>query len=776
MNSQTKPSENNAESSRTIELSLRPLEQDPKLQLSANGDALWKAYSCDPSFITEISVTHTPLEIGWYTVSVVLVSHSGHIAGPRFYIPNEHGVFSEEHSAELKLSGAEYVGQFYLPRSTQSFRFDPSIYSCEFTCSTVKLTPVSGPAHQLASFSRLLRFRLPSVKLFAQWCRTGVRVLGTHGPKALMGAIYQTWLIQSDEKKFSYPDWIAAYAEPDEAQRQVMRDACRAFPRQPLISLVTPVYNTPEKYLRAAIESVMNQVYPHWELCLADDASTAPHVRKVLDDYRSRDPRIKVVCRAENGHISAASNSALTLASGEFIALLDHDDALTPDALFWVAKELNDHPDAALIYSDEDKLDRAGVPTTPYFKCDWNYDLFLSHNLITHLGVYRADVVKKLGGFRPGFDGAQDYDLALRFIEQIDASQIRHIPRVLYHWRMLPGSTAIGAEQKNYAAERARLAIEEHLRRCQIAASVETIADMATHRVRYQLPAILPLVSIIIPTRNARKLVRQCIDSIRQKTTYSNFEILLVDNGSDDKESVDFFGTLSDQGLVRLIKDPGPFNFSRINNDATKVARGEYLVFLNNDIEVISPDWLAELVSHAQRPEVGAAGAKLWYPNDTIQHAGLILVAGLAGHAHLGRMRGDHGYFGRANLIQAYSAVTGACLCMRRQLFDEAGGFDETLAVAFNDVDLCLRLHAMGYRNLYTPYAELYHHESATRGYEDTPEKMARFKKEAQILQERWMALLMNDPFYNPNLTLSGEPFTLAWPPRIQKFVSPVQV
>lgn len=590
-----------------------------------------------------------------------------------------------------------------------------------------------------------------------------------------MGAIYETWLVQSwltqsDENRSSYPDWIAAYATIDDAQRQTMSDACRGLPRQPVISLITPVYNTPEKYLRAAIESVISQIYPNWELCLADDASTAPHVRKVLDEYGLRDARIKVVYREQNGHISAASNSALTLATGEFIALLDHDDALTPDALFWVVKELNDHPDAALIYSDEDKLDFEGVPTTPYFKCDWNYDLFLSHNLITHLGVYRTDVVKGIGGFREGFEGAQDYDLALRFIERIDASQIRHIPRVLYHWRMLAGSTSIGAGEKDYAADRARLAIEEHLKRRHIAASVETIPTMATQRVRYQLPAILPLVSIIIPTRNAKKMVRQCINSIRQKTTYSNFEILLVDNGSDEKESVEYFGTLHDQGQVRLIKDPSPFNFSRINNDAVKQARGEYLVFLNNDIEVISPDWLSELVSQAQRPEIGAVGARLWYPNNTIQHAGLILVAGLAAHAHLGKKRGDNGYFGRAGLIQAYSAVTGACLCIRRQLFEESGGFDESLAVAFNDVDFCLRLHAMGYRNLYTPYAELYHHESATRGYEDTPEKMARFKKEAQILLERWMPLLMNDPYYNPNLTLSGEPFTLAWPPRIERF------
>jgi len=770
MNSQTEFPRNAAEQAVTTELTLSPIEQDPKLQLSANGDAHWRAYSCDSAFIAEPAQTQTPLAAGWYSVSIAMVSHGGHVAGPRLYIPNEEGVFSQARSIELKPSGTEFIARFYLPRVMRHLRFDPSIYPCEFSCGALKITPIPGSAHWWTSFSRFFRFRLPSAKLLMQWCRTGVRLLGTRGPRALMGAIYETWLIQSDENRSGYPDWIAAYATPDDAQQQAMSQACREFLRQPVISLITPVYNTPEKYLRAVIESVMSQIYPHWELCLADDASTAPHVRKVLDEYCLRDPRVKVVYREKNGHISAASNSALALATGEFIALLDHDDALTPDALFWVIKEFNDHPDAALIYSDEDKLDFEGVPTTPYFKCDWNYDLFLSHNLITHLGVYRTDVVKSLGGFRESFDGAQDYDLALRFIEQIDASQIRHIPRVLYHWRMLPGSTAIGAEQKDYAAERARLAIEEHLKRCHIAASVETIPDMATQRVRYQLPAILPLVSIIIPTRNAKKLVRQCISSIRQKTSYSNFEILLVDNGSDEKESVEYFSTLHDQGQVRLLKDPGLFNFSRINNDAVKVAQGEYLVFLNNDIEVISPDWLSELVSQAQRPGIGAVGARLWYPNDTIQHAGLILVAGLAGHAHLGRMRGDHGYFGRASLIQAVSAVTGACLCIRKQLFEESGGFDESLAVAFNDVDFCLRLHAMGYRNLYTPYAELYHHESATRGYEDTPEKMARFKTETKILQERWMPLLMNDPCYSPNLTLSGEPFTLAWPPRVEGF------
>jgi GT2 family glycosyltransferase len=495
-------------------------------------------------------------------------------------------------------------------------------------------------------------------------------------------------------------------------------------------------------------------------------------VRQVLAEYAARDARIKVTYRETNGHISAASNAALQCATGQFVALFDHDDTLTPDALFWVARELNQHPDAALLYSDEDKLNYDGEPANPYFKCDWNYDLFLSHNLITHLGVYRADIVKQLGGFRLGFEGAQDYDLALRFIEHISPSQIRHIPRVLYHWRMLPGSTAVGAGEKDYAAERARQAVQEHLDRLHIQAIATTLTDRAVQRVQYQITGPLPRVSIIIPTRNARQLVQQCIESIHAKTTYANFEILLVDNGSDEPESLAYFNTLATSGQVRLLKDPGAFNFSRINNDAAKSATGDYLLFLNNDIEVITPGWLTEMVSHAQRPGVGAVGAKLWYPNDTIQHAGLVLVAGLAGHAHLGKTRGDEGYYGRASLAQSYIAVTGACLCMGKVLFDSLGGFDETLAVAFNDVDLCLRLHDRGYRNVYTPFAELYHHESASRGYEDTPEKMARFTNEANILRQRWLPLLMNDPFYSPNLSLTGEPFTLAWPPRVQGLTS----
>jgi glycosyltransferase involved in cell wall biosynthesis len=752
----------------SIELSLRPMDGDP-VHVDDERGSYWRASSSDPAFFAD--VPGEPLKRGWYQARVRLIQRTGRLAGPRLYIPFPGGGFAEFRSVELKPDGAEYTAELFVSDPAARFRFDPSFYPCEFECGPIHLTPIvkkRGWLDTVRGITGVMQGLKP--QQLVVWVKQGVRVLLTQGPRAFWDAAY--WALKNHARagEAAYPDWVKQYATVSTADLDGMRSAGRKLSRQPLVSFITPVYNTPELFLRAMIDSVLAQAYERWELCLADDASTAPHVHAVLEEYRGRDARIKVTYRESNGHISAASNSALTLATGDFVALLDHDDVLTPDALYWVVKELNDHPGAALVYSDEDKLDFEGRRAMPYFKCDWNYDLFLSHNLITHLGVYRADIVRDIGGFRIGFEGAQDYDLALRFIERIEPAQIRHIPRVLYHWRMLPGSTAVGAGEKDYAAERARLAIEEHLRRKSVAAHAETIPGLAVQRVRYEIPEPHPLASILIPTRNGEKLVRQCIESIRSKTTYAPYEIVLVDNGSNDKRAIAYFEALERDGVIRLLRDPRPFNFSRLNNEAARESRGEYLVFLNNDIEVITPEWLTELVSHAQRPGIGAVGAKLWYPNDTIQHAGLVLVAGLAGHAHLGRKRGDHGYFSRASLIQALSAVTAACLCVRRSVFEEVGGFDEELAVAFNDVDLCLKIQAAGYRNLYTPYAELYHHESATRGYEDTPEKMQRFQKEADMLRERWMPVLLSDPYYNPNLTLSGDPFTLAWPPRVEAF------
>jgi glycosyltransferase involved in cell wall biosynthesis len=570
-------------------------------------------------------------------------------------------------------------------------------------------------------------------------------------------------------QSIDYMKWISRYDTLTDEARLRIKNRITSFAHRPLISVVMPTYNTRSEWLVAAIESIRKQLYTNWELCIADDASSDAHVRAILERYAAQDARIKLVFRKEHGHISAASNSALTLASGEFIAFLDHDDLLAEHALFWIADALARRPDAQLLYSDEDKIDTAGRRVEPYFKSEWNEDLFLSHNMICHLGVYQTKLVHELGGLREGFEGAQDYDLALRCIERIDPAQIVHIPRVLYHWRIHPGSTASGGVDKPYALSAGERAINEHLQRQGSDAVVEPLLDLRMYRVRYPLPKSVPLVSLVVPTRNGLRLIRQCVDSILNKTTYPNYEIIIVDNGSDDPETLRYFESAQADSRVRVIGDHRPFNYSEIVNSACAKASGSLIGLINNDIEVISPDWLSEMVSHALRPEVGAVGAKLWYPNGTVQHAGVVLgIRGVAGHAHRFLKRFQNGYFGRANLIQSYCAVTAACLVVRKEVFKKVGGFNEALQVAFNDIDFCLRVREAGYRNIYTPYAELYHHESATRGLEDTPEKHLRFSQESTYMKQLWGHLLMNDPAYSPNLTLEHQDFGLAWPPRLE--------
>jgi glycosyltransferase involved in cell wall biosynthesis len=566
----------------------------------------------------------------------------------------------------------------------------------------------------------------------------------------------------------SYAQWVSLYDTLSDSDRAAMRSKMEAFSAMPLISIVMPVYNPKPEWLDEAIRSVKAQLYPHWELCIADDASTDARIKELLQRHAADDDRIKVVYRQANGHISAASNSALTLAAGEWVALMDHDDTLPVHALFWVANEIIEHPDAQLIYSDEDKLDEQGQRCAPYFKCDWNPELMRSHNMVTHLGVYRVARVRQLGGFRVGFEGAQDYDLALRVAEKCTPRQIRHIPRVLYHWRIHAASTAAAGEAKTYAQTAGERAIQEHLHRCGIQGSVE-ITPFHMYRVRYALPRPLPLVSIIIPTRNGQKLVRQCLDSIFNKTTYAHYEIILVDNGSDDPAALDYFQSLKNRPNLVVLRDDRPFNYSALNNSAVRLARGEFVCLLNNDTEVIAPDWLDEMVGFALQPDVGAVGARLLYSNGGLQHGGVVLgIGGVAGHSHKMLPEGEFGYFGRAMLAQDYSAVTAACLLVRKSVYEQVGGLNETdLAVAFNDVDFCLKLREAGYRNLWTPYAELYHHESVTRGHEDSPEKVRRFNLEVAYMRLTWGDALCNDPAYSPNLSLEREDFSLAWPPRV---------
>jgi len=600
----------------------------------------------------------------------------------------------------------------------------------------------------------------------AKVCESVYQNEGSSGIKAMVGNIL------SRPEGNNYTDWIRRYDTLRKDNRTAIREQILRMNKQPLISIVMPTFNTKIEWLREAIDSVRGQLYENWELCIADDASTDDELREFLETVSKDDERIKVTFRLKNGHISKASNSALDLCTGDWVALLDHDDALAEHALYCVAEVINNNPDVQLIYSDEDKIRENGERWEPYFKCDWNRDLFYSQNMISHLGVYRKKIIAEIGGFRAGFEGSQDYDLALRYIEKIDEKAIYHIPRVLYHWRMHAESTARQTDAKPYALIAGEKALQEHLDRTGISAKVERL--IFGYRVHYKLPANPPLVSLIVPTRNAMHLLSTCIESILEITTYKNFEIIIVDNGSDDPKIIQYFETLRQMDDIRIIRDDQPFNYSRINNLAVTEARGEIVGFINNDIEVISPEWLDELVSICLQPGVGAVGAKLLYPDDTLQHAGVVLgIGGVGNHAFKHQPAAYNGYFSRATLISSYSALTAACLVISKEVFLQVGGFDaENLAVAFSDVDLCLRVIEAGHRNVWTPYSLLYHHESATRGEDDTKEKQVRFAAEVGYMKSRWGDLLNDDPAYSPNLTLAAEDFSLAWPPRLTAIVS----
>jgi GT2 family glycosyltransferase len=569
-------------------------------------------------------------------------------------------------------------------------------------------------------------------------------------------------ILEGGKVSDSYDNWIKHFESSGISDNKTSNSNI-------LISVILPVYNPKIQWLKHAIESVILQTYQNWQLCIVDDNSENPAIRKIISEYQNSDSRIKALFRKSNGHISQCSNDALSIATGEWITLLDHDDLLSPEALNLAIQVIEKNDGAKLIYTDEDKIDEQNNRFSPYFKPEWNRDLFYSHNMISHLGFYKLELVRKIGGFRIGYEGSQDYDLALRYIEKISDVNIFHIPKVLYHWRMHIGSTSFKSEVKNYSVNAAYKALQDHVERSGIPASV--IALNSVYRLQYKLPSLLPKISIIILTKNKEYLLRKCIESILNKTSYQNYEITVVDNASDETDALDYLKSISIRHNVNVIRNASPFNYSKLNNDAVSAVDGEVIALLNNDVEVINEEWLTEMVSHALRPEVGVVGAKLYYPDHTVQHAGVILgIHGIAGHAHRLLPRHSSGYCGRANLIQSFSAVTGACMVVRKLKYQQVGGMnEEDLPIACNDIDFCLKLREAGYRNIWTPYAELFHHESASRGFDNTPEKRARSEKEVAYMQSRWGDLIKNDPAYNPNLTLDYEDFSLAWPPRTFK-------
>ncbi len=726
------------------------------LQLAMTGGDAWLLFDFSKS----------PLVPGYYELSWYAPSGVDAMSRPKMYVDTGQG-FSEDNTVLVapRLRGGKAFVVLTLQHGANRLRFDVSDLSGEISFGGFTLRRRGRIEHHLRLAAGLARSRIRSRADFTRAVRTVAHIARTEGLKSLARHL-RAQANRKIEMSKDYQRWIALYDTITDDDRSAMREIAASWQRQPFISVVMPTYNTPERLLREAIDSVLDQTYENWELCIADDASTDGRVRKVLEEYSKRDLRIKVMYREQNGHISRASNSAIDQATGSWIAFLDHDDRLAPHALFCVAASIKANSTAKLFYSDEDKIDLQGTRADPYFKCDWNPTLFKAHNLITHLAVYEAGMLRELGGLRTGFEGAQDYDLAIRFTEQLSAGEICHIPHVLYHWRMFPGSTALGSHEKPYAMLAGERALNDHYQRTDVKAKAELIGH--GFRTDFALPNDKPLVSIIIPTRNAWQLVKQCIDSITEKTTYPNYEIVLVDNGSDESESVRYFDEIRKGESIRLLRDDSPFNFSALNNMAVRQACGLVICLLNNDIEVITPEWLTRMVSIAIQPGTGAVGAKLLYPDNTLQHGGVIMgLGGLAAHAHWRFPRTSAGYVARAALDQNFSAVTAACLVVRKELYEAVGGLNETdLAVAYNDVDFCLKLRQLGLRNVWTPFAELYHHESATRGYETTPEKKARFAQETAYMLRTWPEAIRNDPAYNPNLTLDRADFGLAFPPR----------
>ena len=560
-----------------------------------------------------------------------------------------------------------------------------------------------------------------------------------------------------------YHKWLAAYGQPD--QDAIDADI-QGWSKRPMISIILPVHDPDPQFLQHAIASVRQQRYPDWQLCICDDASRDPAVIAILDQAAAADRRILLRRRLQNGHISRASNDALEDATGDFVGFLDHDDRLADEALYWVAKAIRDHPQGKLFYSDEDKIDTAGERFDPHFKPDWSPHLILSQNYVCHLAVYDRDLVAAVGGLRVGYEGSQDHDLVLRVSRHLEGQQIHHIPRLLYHWRTAVGSTAFDRDAKPYALAAAQRAVSDHLQERGITAKVSI--DRTRLRLQFQLPSPSPRVTIIVPTRDQAALTGQCLRAVLRMTDYPALRLIVVDNDSREAATAALLDDLQTDPRVQVLPSPGAFNFSALNNHAVATDNSEMVCFLNNDCEPLHPEWLAEMVALAAHQEVGLVGAKLLYPDETIQHAGLHLVGdNVAHHSFVGMAERDGGYMDRNNHLRNVAAVTGACMVMRRTVFDAVGGFDAVhFPIDFSDVDLCLRTRESGLQVVWTPHAVLTHHESASRGQFMSVAKETAHRAACQAMHERFGAALYDDPFYNPNLSFERADHQLAFPPR----------
>ena len=591
-------------------------------------------------------------------------------------------------------------------------------------------------------------------KLSPYTIQKGFRYLKHYGPKEFWIRLHERF----EPEEVPYGPWYQAYV-PDQETLEAQKK--HKFDYRPLISIAVPAYQTPVEFLKQMIESLISQTYPEWELCIANASPDNEEMQRVLADYSAKDSRVRFCNLKENLGIAENTNRAFSMAKGEFMGLLDHDDLLAPNALYEIVQALQDHPQADALYTDEDKVTtELDEHFQPHLKPDFNLDLLRSNNYICHFFVVRRSIVEKAGGFRKEFDGAQDYDFIFRCTE--NAREVLHVPEILYHWRTHKASTADNPASKMYAFEAGKRAIEANLERTETKGVVSHTQDLGFYRVKYPVQG-KPLVSVIIPNKDEKETLQTCMEMLNSNTSYQNFEIIIIENNSTTDEIFRYYKELSKDPRIHLLRWGKEFNYSAINNFGVAHAKGEYLLFLNNDIKSINPDWMEELLGVCQRPEVGGVGAKLIYPDNTIQHAGCVVgMGGIAGHMFVDMPADRTGYLHKASLLQDMSAVTAACLMMKKEVFEEAGGFTEELAVAFNDVDLCLKVRKNTHLIVYDPYAKLYHMESKTRGAEDSKEKVRRFQTEIEYMRCHWLDILKNgDPYYNKNLSLTKWNYSL---------------
>ncbi len=714
-------------------------------------------------------------------LSLHMPTIEGNQLDPRLYLDYGDGI-SEEHAFYLTFTDKDHWRALLpMPSLIKSIRLDPSSGRGVIRPPEISVRPVDLSAFldQLSSGEDTAKQMLTETALaiakFVKQRRGKITYsrssVAGYAVSAFAEAAAKSLNVSTSINQATYLGWIERYDTITQNDISDMAALLPGFKTKPLISVIMPVYNTKIELLKRAIESVLAQTYPYFELCIADDASSDPQIRALIQEAARRDQRVKCFFRPANGHISECSNSALSLATGDFVALVDHDDVIPVHSLWMVAFYINIYPDCQVVFSDEDKIDEDGLRQDPYFKGTFDEYLLYGHNMVTHLGVYRRSLLEDLGGFRRGYEGSQDYDLVLRCFEKCGGKQIAHIPHVLYHWRRTRGSTSVSADQKDYAILATKNAINGHFA-CQ-GLPFQSVDGRVPGMTAIAMPkakeVTWPKVSIIIPTRDGGAHLRACIDSIN-KNKSTNIELIIVDNGSKDDRTVGFLRQLAGSRSAKVLPYDMEFSYSKINNLAVEHASGGLLCFLNDDTEVMSSGWLGRARTLLSIPAIGIVGARLLYPDMTLQHFGVHLGFGphkVAGTPHARQHTSDPGIAGKALLMQQFCAVTGACLFIRREDFINVGGFEPELAVGFNDIDLCLKVREAGLQVVCDPDIELIHHESKSRGYDVTPAKRQRLDREAEWMRRKWEKILDADPFYGPNFDLLRGDHSLAFPPRV---------